>query len=174
MQVSVTFRHLAPSEGVRQYATEKVERLQRFLRKPIEAHLIFSVIKRRHTAEIVITGKGLNLSATAETDDLYAAVDLMLDKVQRQLKRRAAKVKDHRSVDTPARVVAAIDLPPAAPPVVRQKVTLRSLSLPQALSRLKQSKNDFLLFESRDTESVMLLFRRSDGRITLVEPESAS
>ncbi|HYD50568.1 MAG TPA: ribosome-associated translation inhibitor RaiA [Terriglobales bacterium] len=174
MQVSLTFRHIESTEGVRQYALEKVERLQKFLRKPIEAHVILAVLKRRHIAEIVLTGKNLNLTATAETDDLYAAIDLVVDKIERQLKRRAAKSKSHRAEPTSkVAVIAAVELPPAAL-LVRQKVALKALSIGQALSRLKQSKSDYLLFESRDTEAVMLLYRRGDGRIALIEPESAS
>lgn len=171
MQVTVTFRQMEPSEGVRRYALEKVERLQKFLRRPIEAHLVFAVAKRLHTAEVLITGKDLNLAAKAETSDLYAAVDLVIDKIERQLIRKTAKRKNHRATDPLLLPLATVE-PPLSATIVRQTVAIKALSIKQALGRLRQSKNDFLLFESTETDALALLYRRGDGRIALVEPEA--
>ena len=60
MQVMVTFRHVEPTEGLRQHAEEKVQRVQKFLRRPIDAHVILSVEKQRHIAEVQLTGSHLN------------------------------------------------------------------------------------------------------------------
>lgn len=174
MQVAVTFRRVKPSEGLRQYAIEKTERLQRFLRKPIEAHVILAVVKQRQTAEVVITGKSLGLSATAETKDLYSAIDLVTDKIARQLERSASKAKRHRDATAPATTKAAEPVEAPAPKLKRQRMTLRSLSLEQATSRLRGSKSDFVLFENKSSGALNLLYRRKDGELGVIEVEAAS
>ena len=87
MQVMVTFRHVEPTDGLRQYAEEKVQRVHKFLRRPIEAHVILSVEKTRHIAEVLVTANRLNITATEQTGDLYSAIDLAMSKVERQVKK---------------------------------------------------------------------------------------
>lgn len=59
MQVSVTFRKVEPSDTVRNYATDKLHRIKRYVEDPIEAHVVLSVEKFRHLAEVTINANGL-------------------------------------------------------------------------------------------------------------------
>src|SRR5215813_6809415 len=99
MQVMVTFRHVEPTDGLRTYAEEKVQRVHKYLRRPIEAHVILSVEKQRHIAEVLVTGSHLNITATEQTDDLYSAIDLAMSKVERQIKRHVARYKEHKGAN---------------------------------------------------------------------------
>ena len=85
MHVMVTFRHVEPTDGLRHYAEEKVQRVHKFLRRPIEAHVILSVEKQRHIAEVQVTANHLNINAAEETGDLYSAIDRAMSKVERQV-----------------------------------------------------------------------------------------
>ncbi len=95
MQVSTTFRHMEQSEALKSYAEEKLERVAKYIDEPISAQVYFTVEKIRHIVEIVISGRGITTKASEATNDMYAAVDAVLDKIERQLKRYKEKLKDH-------------------------------------------------------------------------------
>jgi putative sigma-54 modulation protein len=173
--VSVTFRHVDPSAGLRSYASEKVERLEKFARRVINAHVILSVEKQRHRAEIQISGRDLQLTATEETGDLYSAIDLAADKVERQLKKLAEKRKGHKGAPSAA----------GPPPATRKaaarsdgrirprRVAVKALSVDEALAEIEASANEFVLFRNSTNDAVSVLYRRKDGSYGLLEAEPA-
>ena len=170
MQVMVTFRHVEPSDGLRHHAEEKVQRIHKYLRRPIEAHVTLSVIKHRHIAEVQVTANHLNITATEETDDLYSAIDLAMAKIERQVQRHVAKYKDHKG-SGPAVVTAARE-PRRAGGILRtQRVAVKPMSVDEALMQLKLLKNDFLLFKNAANETLNVIYRRKDGNYGLIEPE---
>ena len=89
MQIAVTFRHMDTSEPVRNYVEEKLVRVNKYIEEPIDAQVVLTVEKKiRHNAEITLVAKGITIKASAEvTDDMYAAIDAVVDKLDRQLKR---------------------------------------------------------------------------------------
>lgn len=95
MQVNVTFRHMEPSDAVREYAVEKIKRIEKYLQPPVEVHVILEVDKFMHRAEINLTAKGVHISAEEVTSDMYAAIDKVADKLERQVQRHKEKVKKH-------------------------------------------------------------------------------
>jgi len=96
MNVTTTFRHMEQSEALKAYAEEKLERVKKYIDGPISAQVFFTVEKIRHIVEIVISAKGVNTKASEATNDMYAAVDAVIDKIERQLKRYKEKLKGHK------------------------------------------------------------------------------
>ena len=95
MQVNVTFRHMDPSDAVRDYALDKVKRVEKYLQPPVELHIILEVVKFMHRAELNLTAKGVHVSAEEVTSDMYAAIDKAVDRLERQVQRHKEKVKGH-------------------------------------------------------------------------------
>jgi ribosomal subunit interface protein len=91
--VTVTFRHLDPSAAIRRYAERKFSHLAKFLKRACEAHLILTVDKYRQHGEVTIKSGRLAVTAQEETKDLYSVIDLLADKVGRQLKSHLGKAK---------------------------------------------------------------------------------
>ena len=79
MQTSVTFKNLDPSENLKSYVADKLDRFDRLLDNPAEANVVLSVEKFRHIAEINITGDRLNIVGKEEINDMYSAIDMVLD-----------------------------------------------------------------------------------------------
>ena len=96
MQITTTFRHIDASEALKSYAEEKLSRVQKYIDEPISAQVFLTVEKIRHIAEITITAKGITIKASEETNDMYAAIDAVLDKIERQLRRYKEKIKAHK------------------------------------------------------------------------------
>ena len=91
--VTVTFRHLEPTDALRQYAERKLAHLGKFLKRPCDAHVILSVDKYRQHGEVTVKSGRLSVTAVEETKDLYSVIDLLADKVGRQLKKHLEKFK---------------------------------------------------------------------------------
>jgi putative sigma-54 modulation protein len=171
MQVMVTFRHVEPSEGLRQYADEKVRRVHKYLRRPIDAHVTLSVVKHRHVAEVQVTANHLNITATEETDDLYSAIDLAMSKIERQVKKHVAKYKNHKGNSSAATHAPLTNDERPSTRVHAQRVAVKPMSVDEAILQLKLLKQDFLLFKNAANEMLSVIYRRKDGNFGLIEPE---
>lgn len=103
LKVDVTFRHVDPTDALRQYAERKFAHVAKVLRRPSEAHLILSVDKYRHCGEVTFKSGRLAATAAEEDRDLYAVIDLLADKIGRQLKKHAEKrtAKKNRALSAP-------------------------------------------------------------------------
>jgi putative sigma-54 modulation protein len=89
--VAVTFRHVEPTDAIRQYAERKFAHVGKLLKRTCEAHLILTVDKYRQHGEVTVKSGRLSVSAQEETKDLYSVIDLLADKVGRQLKKHLDK-----------------------------------------------------------------------------------
>jgi putative sigma-54 modulation protein len=96
MQVSISGHHVEVTESLRHYIQEKIQRLDRHFDKAIDIHVILTVEKLRHKAEATLHVSGANLFAEDEKEDMYAAIDGLIDKLDRQGKKFKEKIKDHR------------------------------------------------------------------------------
>jgi putative sigma-54 modulation protein len=86
MNISITFRHVDSSEAIKAYATEKVGKLQKFLRKPMSAKVTLSLEKLKHGAEVRVSSGGEHHEAQEISDDMYASIDKVIDKLERQIR----------------------------------------------------------------------------------------
>ncbi|HID49999.1 MAG TPA: ribosome hibernation promoting factor [Chromatiales bacterium] len=95
MQLNVTGHHLDVTPPLHDYVASKMERLERHFDHVTNVHVILSVEKVRQKAEATLHIAGGNLFAEARDDDMYAAIDSMVDKLDRQIKKHKEKLKDH-------------------------------------------------------------------------------
>ena len=178
MQVAVTFRHMKTHEGVKAYVKEKVGKLQKYIENPREVHVVLAVEKFRHIAEITVVGNGGIFNSQGRDNDLYAAIDQMVDKMERQVRERREKVRQKRANSTSPKASLGPsgkageekeegDLPSL---VQRRRMAAKPMSLEEALSQLALSKKNFLVFVNSDSGQINVLYRSKDGGYEWVEP----
>jgi len=92
-EVTVTFRHVEPTDAIRLYAERKLAHVGKLLKRTCQAHLILTVDKYRQHGEVTVKSGRLSVTAQEETKDLYSVIDLLADKVGRQLKKHLEKFK---------------------------------------------------------------------------------
>ena len=181
MQILVTFRHVDPTPALKAYAEEKLERVKKYLRRPVDAHVILSVSKERHVAEITLQADHVTMFAQETTHDLYSAIDLAIDKLEHQAqklheKRRhhkgAANARGGRTAEVTTSVLAADRRGPGgAPEVIRtQRVPAKPMSIEEAVEQLAASSDEFLVFTNASNQLLAVLYRRKDGNYGLIEP----
>ncbi len=86
MGVAFTFRHMESSDALKEYAEEKIGKLQKLLRAPIEAEVVASLEKHLHCVDISVSAGGKRDQGREESDDMYASIDLDMDKIGRQVR----------------------------------------------------------------------------------------
>jgi putative sigma-54 modulation protein len=179
MQIQVTFRHVEPSESVKEYAREKVGKIQKYLDGPIEASVTLGVEKHRHEVDVVIITNGFKIHGQETTGDFFSAIDLVMDKLEKQIKRYREKLKNFsrnnkKGVEVPIKidVFEAESVADEQPLIIKTKrLTAKPMDVDEAAMQLDLSQNDFLVFLNSRTEVVNVIYRRADGNFGLIEPQ---
>jgi putative sigma-54 modulation protein len=99
MQINVTGHQMDVTEPLRAYAHEKIGRIHKHFDHVIATNVVLHVQKNQHKAEATIHAGGASLSASAEAGDMYAALDALADKLDRQVLRHKEKIRDHHRTD---------------------------------------------------------------------------
>ncbi len=97
MQLSITGHHINITPSLRDYVDNKLERLERHFENVSDIHCVLSVEKLRHKAEATVQVSGATLFADEVQEDMYAAIDGLIDKLDRQVKKHKEKLQDHHA-----------------------------------------------------------------------------
>jgi putative sigma-54 modulation protein len=108
--LTVTFRHVEPSPALHDYAQRKLAAVAKFVPRPCEMHLILTVDKYRQHGEVTVKSGRFAVTAQEETRDLYSVIDLLVDKVGRQLRRSREKIAARKTrARSTGEVLAAVE-----------------------------------------------------------------
>ncbi|MDZ7579431.1 MAG: ribosome-associated translation inhibitor RaiA [Deltaproteobacteria bacterium] len=178
MQISVTFKNLPPSENLKTYVKEKLDRFDRLLDNPAEASVVLSVEKFRHIAEINITGDRLSLIGKEEINDMYSAIDMVLDKLEKQLKKGKQKTRERRGgtkssiKDIPPDFIVKSAEEDHQPQIKITNIEYKPMDVEEAVMQMDLLDDSFLVFTNAQTDRVNVLYRRKDGHFGLIQPSS--
>ncbi len=174
MHTSVTFKNIDPSDNLRAYVEDKLDRFDRFLDSPAEANVVLSVEKFRHIAEINIIGRKLNIVGKEETNDMYSAIDMVLDKIGKQLKKNKEKIRDRRGgskiAEFAAETINIQDI--GRKQVMVKNIEYKPMDVDEAIMQMDLVTDNFLVFSNAKTDQINVLYRRKDGNLGLIQPNS--
>ena len=169
-----------------EYVTKKTGKLDRYISELQEARVELTHAKSarqasdRHVAQITLYGKKLMLRAEERSDDIYAAFDAALDKIQRRIERFKGKKYRGRGDGVSAAEAALehfeksfVDDEIETPVIIRRKkFTLLPMDEIEAIEQSELTAHeDFYVFYNMDTDSVNVLYRRRDGSLGLIDTE---
>ena len=179
MQVSVTFKNLESSDHLKSYVGDKLNRLDKYLYNPAEANVVLSVEKFRHIAEISITGDRLNIIGKEEKNDMYSAIDMALDKIEKQIKKSKQKIRNRRSVGAKAMARARIpqegvvaEAEPDSAQVKVINIEYKPMHVEEAVMQMDLVQDNFMVFTNARTDRVNVIYRRKNGDYGLIQPSS--
>ncbi len=180
MQLSVTFRHLEPSDALKTYVQDRTSRLTKYIDRPLESQVTLTVQKFRQIADVVINADGIRIAGQEAHEDMYAAIDLVMDKIERQVKKYKGKIKKHKPSQG-KEITWRRDIyeqesfdDDREPVVVRtENYFVKPMSVDEAAMQMDLSQQEFLVFNNASTQTVNVLYRRKDGNYGLIVPQNS-
>jgi putative sigma-54 modulation protein len=168
MDISISFRHIAPDETLKRYVEEKLGKLQKYVETPLDVHVVLSVERTyRHRLDVMFTLNGVVINAHEVMTDMYAAVDKIVDKLELRLTRYRDKVKRYREEKPKA---AATALEEESTRIFMTKpVDAKPMDPEEAAMQLQASGNHFIIFRDIERGNVCVMYKRKDGNYGLVE-----
>ncbi len=178
MQVNITFRHLEPTEALKDHVKAKVAHIQRYIDRPSEAHAVLHVENLSHHAEITMKAGAFSVRGRGRSEDMYASIDAAADKIEKQLKKHKERVRNHKATLIPKDWVPVdvrhdvIDEPqdvPSARVVSTSKFQARPMTLDEAILQMDLLNSRFYVFQDAKTRGVNVVYRRDDGKLGVIE-----
>ena len=179
MDVQVRGKGVVVTDAMRDYAVKKVGKLTHHFGKLNTAIVTQTVQGKTHRVEVQLDGDGITLRGEDRGDDLYAAIDRVSDKLERQMQKykdrhRAFKHGAHHAHDTPRHMPTTLESAeePMVGQIVRSKrFGIKPVAPEEAVAQMELLSHDFFVFENADSGEVNVLYRREDGNYGLLEPE---
>ena len=179
MDINVTFRHMDPTESLRTYAEEKASKIDKYFDFPVEVHIVLAVEKFRRMADITLSVNGTVIKAVEETEDMYSAIDQVMDKIEKQIRRHRDKTRKRRSENRKNEGNLVMeeqeeisDLGLEGPIIETEKLIAKPMDPEEAAMQLTISQQDFLVFRNSISREINVLYKRKDGNLGLIEPSS--
>jgi len=177
MQTSVTFKNLDPSDPLKSYVQDKLDRFDRLLDNPAEASVVLSVEKFRHIAEININGDRMTITGKEETIDMYSAIDMVLDKLEKQIKKNKQKVRERRTGTKGKNknlpnTEMSVPEEESSVEVKVKNIEYKPMDVEEAILQMDLLKDNFLVFTNARSDQINVLYRRKDGHYGLIQPSN--
>ncbi len=173
MKITISGKNFTVTKALREYTEKKVGKLEKFFEGDIEAQVTLSVEKDRHIVEVTMPINGMLLRGETETQDMYSSVDVVVDKLEKQIEKYktklARKIKKTSFKYNNKKQKIHDD---SEPKVVRvKKFALKPMDLEEAIMQMELLGHDFFVFSNAETDMVNVVYKRRDGNFGLIEPE---
>jgi putative sigma-54 modulation protein len=177
VRLQVKGKNVEVTDSIREYAEEKLSKLERQLADPTRVELELAVernpsISQNHVAEATIWTKGPILRAREASADHKASIDQLVDKLERQVKRYREKRRSRRQ-QVPAAEIPEDAIPiEEEPRIVKSKqFAIKPMGPEEAVLQLELVGHDFFVFQNADSGEVNVVYRRKKGGYGLIEPQ---
>ena len=171
MRISITGKNLEISSYMREVAEKKLAKLDRYFPQDTEAQVTLSVEKSRHIVEVTIPHGGRLIRAEEISTDMYASLDNVLDKLEKQIFHTRTRLEKSLRQDAFDDLHFDEEDEDEAPRIVRYKqFSFKPMSEEEAMLQLDLLGHAFYVFENADTGDVNVLYKRKDGNFGLIEP----
>lgn len=178
--IQIRGENVEVTQALKTYTSEKVERLERYFDEPLKkVYVKFKIYKVGQKVEVTIPLKGLTLRADEKAADLYAAIDLVIDKLERQIRKHKTKIqkrirqkaKDKRASLLSDEKMAFLVENDEQPLVASRKksFTLKPMSEEEAILQMELLEHEFYIFVDMETNKPSIVYKRKDGLYGLIE-----
>ena len=196
MQFAVTFRHMEPTDALKAYARERMERVRKYLPDPISCHVVLSTERHNHRIDVAFQlHNGLSIAGHEITENMYSSIDLCIAKIERQVRKykgklEGMKARPHHVVALPwshsiideafaemngqpngkaAPAAEARGTNPEFTVIKTEKFHAQPLSVAEAIVQLNLLHEPFLVFCHEHDRRVAVVYKRDDGSYGLIE-----
>lgn len=188
--ISVQGRNVAITDAIKNYAIEKISKIERFTNRMIDVHAILDIQKLDHRVEIIVKTGRVKFSTQVSSHDLYLSIDEAVRKIEAQIRKYKSKLQDFHKRDviseemnvdvvrTPSAPDEPYEFESTSDPrdlyaphqIVKHKsLSLRTLTPEEAMMKMELSGDSFLVFKNEIDQRIKVLYRRKDETYGLME-----
>lgn len=174
MKVKVTGKDIKVTGALKNIVEKKLSKLERYFKPDIEAHATLSVQNNTHIVEVTIPFNGVILRSEEANEDMYASLDLVLDKIERQIRKQ--KTRMEKKIKGESLIYHLIPEMPSDdegdPTIVKtKKFAMKPMSAEEAVLQMDLLGHNFFVYMDSDSSEVNVVYKRKDGNYGLIEPE---
>ena len=176
MKFEYTGRHVDVTPALRQHVEEHFSKLDHiFDDSTASAHIIIEVEKNRHIGEVLLHWREHTLTARDTNADMYQALSRAISKIEKQAVKLKKKIIDRKQSAQPLSTLApdngSVEPAPAAGRIISaRRYAVKPMTPEEAVIRLGEDSNQFILFRDSDTDRLSVLYKRKDGNFGLIQP----
>lgn len=179
MKINVRGKNIEATPALVDYAQKKLGKLEKHFDRATDVQVVLSVIREEHIVEVTMNLNGLILRGEESTGDMYASIDMVVDKLERQVKKyktrmnRSLRQRGMRIIsEKHAAIEAEERMEDETPEVVKTKrFPLKPMTVEEAIMQMELLGHNFFVFANADSDAVNVVYRRKDGNYGLIEPE---
>ena len=177
MNIKITAKNLELTDALKDYVQKKLARIEKYFNYLLDINVVLEIQKNVHIAEILVNAKGIFLKGLEKSEDLYASIDLAIDKIERQL----SKYKEKLNEKTPNEALSADvfklnvfetesfdDNMPKV--IVSKEIPAKPMDIEEAVMQMNLLNKNFFVFKNAQTNDVNVVYKRDDGNIGLIQP----
>jgi putative sigma-54 modulation protein len=176
MHVQITARNIEITDAIRNYAEKKVSKLEKYFDHITEAGVLLEVQKNLHIVEVLITAKGVFMKGLEKSEDLYASIDLAVDKIEKQLIKYKEKLKSKKLMEKDFReplklnVLDTESIENESPRIVISKdIPVKPMDVEEAVMQMDLLNKTFFVFRNAESSEISVVYKRDDGNIGLID-----
>jgi putative sigma-54 modulation protein len=177
MNVQITAKNLELTNALKDYVEKKLLRIEKYFDYVLDINVVLEIQKNVHTAEILVNAKGVFLKGLEKSEDLYASIDLAIDKIERQLAKYKEKLKERVINETINSDVFKLNIfetesfDEESPKIIISKeMPAKPMNIEEAVMQMNLLNKNFFVFKNAQTNDVNVVYKRDDGNIGLIQP----
>ena len=166
------------TDAIENYAKDKLEKVERYFKEELDAFVVCKTYKDHHRVEVTIPTKYYTMRAEVSEEDMYAAIDLAIDKLESQIRKN--KVKITRSLQKKEGVaelfneeidLEALERELVRMPVKRKAINLELMSTDEAITAMEMLGHDFFVYKDDSNDKTCVVYLRNDGKYAVIETD---
>jgi len=180
MKFMITGRHIDVTDGLRDRIHKRLGKLSKFFHSDAEVHVTLDVEKERQIVEVTIPYKGMLFRAEEVDHDMYTAIDMVVDVLERQIRKNKTRLEKKMregafvidpSLDTLKPVHLEVEEEKDFKVLKTKRFAIKPMNLDEAILQMNLIGHQFYVFFNSDAEEVNVVYKRKDGYYGLIEPE---
>ena len=179
MNITVNAKHTTLTDAIRDYSEKKIQRIAKYLDDNMDVHVNLNVEKNMHIAEIFVNVKGMFLKGIERSEDMYASIDIAVDKIERQVVKYKEKLISRKNIENRESMEdlklsvydynedSAIDEPTV---VISKQIPAKPMDIEEAIMQMDLMNRNFFVFRNAENSEINVVYKRDDGKVGIIEP----
>ncbi len=171
MHITVRGKNMDVTPALREYVEKRLGKIEKYFDYPVSPQVTLSLERDRHIVEVTVPLNGMLLRGEEETGDMYSAVDLVLEKLEKQIDKYRTRITKRNRNQVKGGESEYIHTGEEPAVVKVKKFALKPMTVEEAVLQMNLLGHDFFVFRNVEDEEIGVVYRRKDGNYGLIQPE---